>query len=87
MTPLAFCAKLVVKIYQYGISPILPGTCRYTPTCSAFALEAIERYGALKGSRLALGRFLRCHPWGGSGYDPVPDKCESRSCGCDSKNG
>lgn len=87
MTPLAFCAKCLVRIYQYGISPILPGTCRYTPSCSAYALEAIERHGGLKGSRLALGRILRCHPWGGSGYDPVPEKNESPTCKCGSKNG
>ncbi|MDR0763151.1 MAG: membrane protein insertion efficiency factor YidD [Bacteroidales bacterium] len=62
----------LIKIYQYCISPFFPPACRYTPTCSAYAVEAIEKYGALKGGWLALKRLLRCHPFGGSGYDPVP---------------
>ncbi len=63
----------LVKCYQYIISPWLPQACRYMPTCSVFAAEALQRNGALKGSMLALRRLLRCHPWGGWGYDPVPD--------------
>ena len=62
----------LVKFYRRYISPLKPPCCRYTPTCSQYALEAIEKYGALKGGWLALRRICRCHPWGGSGYDPVP---------------
>lgn len=61
-----------IRFYQLAISPHFPGACRYTPTCSAYAIEAIRRHGPLRGSWLALKRILRCHPWGGSGYDPVP---------------
>lgn len=86
MSFLASLAKGVVRIYQYGISPLLPGSCRYQPTCSAYALEAIDRFGAVKGGVLGLRRIFRCHPWGGSGYDPVPEKCESHSSECDSKS-
>jgi len=63
-----------IYIYRWCISPMMPPTCRFTPTCSAYALEAIKRHGPLLGLYLALKRLLRCHPWGGSGYDPVPDK-------------
>lgn len=63
---------LLIRFYQGAISPHFPPACRYTPTCSQYALEAITRYGVFKGGRLALKRILRCHPWGGSGYDPVP---------------
>ncbi len=65
-------ALLFVKFYQYTIRPLLPNACRYTPSCSAYATEAIEKYGAFKGLWLGLKRILRCHPWGGHGYDPVP---------------
>ena len=63
---------LLVKIYQYVISPLTPPSCRFTPTCSQYAAEALRKYGPLKGSWLALRRLSRCHPGGGSGYDPVP---------------
>ena len=63
----------LIKGYQLFISPVLPGSCRYTPSCSAYAAEAVIRHGALKGGWLALRRLLRCHPFGGWGYDPVPD--------------
>lgn len=63
---------LPVHIYRYCISPMLPPSCRFTPTCSAYAIEALRKHGPLKGSWLTLKRLLRCHPWGGSGYDPVP---------------
>jgi putative membrane protein insertion efficiency factor len=63
---------LMVRGYQVGISPFLPPSCRYTPTCSAYAAEALRLHGAGRGSWLALRRLLRCAPWGGSGYDPVP---------------
>lgn len=58
--------------YRRCISPFTPPSCRYTPTCSQYAAEAVRRYGPLKGGWLALKRLSRCHPWGGSGYDPVP---------------
>ena len=63
---------LVAKGWQYGPSLILPPSCRYSPSCSAYAIEALSRYGALRGSWLAARRLSRCHPWGGSGHDPVP---------------
>jgi putative membrane protein insertion efficiency factor len=61
----------LVKIYQYAISPYLAPACRYTPTCSQYTIEAINKYGAIKGSWKGFKRICRCHPWGGSGYDPV----------------
>ena len=64
---------LLIRFYQSQISPCFPARCRFTPTCSAYALEAIQKYGALKGSFLALRRILRCHPfYKGDPYDPVP---------------
>jgi hypothetical protein len=63
----------VIRFYRTAISPWTPPSCRYTPTCSAYALEAIERHGAARGGWLALRRLLRCHPWGGHGHDPVPE--------------
>ena len=64
----------LIRLYQKGISPHFPPTCRFVPTCSSYAIQAIERFGALKGCFLAAKRLLRCHPWGGHGYDPVPEK-------------
>lgn len=61
-----------IRFYQGAISPLFPPACRYTPTCSNYALEAIELHGVSKGTLLAIKRIMRCHPWGGSGYDPVP---------------
>ena len=69
---LAWPLIALVRFYQLFISPLLPPSCRYTPTCSQYALEALRRYGPLKGGWLALRRILRCHPFGGGGYDPVP---------------
>lgn len=63
---------LLVRFYQKFISPYKPSCCRFTPTCSQYALEALRKYGPLEGSWLAFKRIIRCHPWGGSGYDPVP---------------
>ncbi|MDA0773635.1 MAG: membrane protein insertion efficiency factor YidD [Bacteroidetes bacterium] len=63
---------LIIKLYQSLISPLLPPTCRYQPTCSQYSKEALVKYGLFKGGYLALKRILSCHPWGGSGYDPVP---------------
>lgn len=65
---------LSIRFYQRFISPLTPPSCRYTPTCSQYAVEAIQKHGPLKGLYLAVRRILRCHPWGGYGYDPVPDK-------------
>ncbi|MFA6200698.1 MAG: membrane protein insertion efficiency factor YidD [Bacteroidales bacterium] len=62
----------LIRLYQTAISPHTPSTCRFLPTCSQYALEAIKKYGPFKGGSLALRRIMRCHPWGGSGYDPVP---------------
>lgn len=64
----------LIRIYQRAISPIFPSTCRYQPTCSHYAVEALEKHGLWKGSILAMKRIGSCHPWGGSGYDPVPEK-------------
>ena len=64
----------LIKVYQNFISPLLPPTCRYQPTCSHYTKEALEKHGLFKGGWLALKRIASCHPWGGSGYDPVPDK-------------
>lgn len=62
----------LIRFYQKAISPWTPAACRFQPTCSAYALDAVERHGVRRGGLLALKRLLRCHPWGGSGYDPVP---------------
>jgi len=61
-----------IRLYQLTLSRVLPPSCRFAPTCSAYAIEALQRHGALKGGWLALRRIGRCHPWGPSGYDPVP---------------
>ncbi|MEM8536359.1 MAG: membrane protein insertion efficiency factor YidD [Pseudomonadota bacterium] len=77
MTPLAYVVSLPVKAYRLVLSPWVGMNCRYHPTCSAYALEALEKHGGIKGTYLAIRRIMRCHPWGGSGVDNVPDK-ESR---------
>lgn len=74
-----FPLRLAIRLYQWVVSPILGPSCRYLPTCSDYALEAVERHGALAGLWLALRRLLRCHPWAAGGYDPVPHA----SGGCD----
>lgn len=66
----------IIKVYQTLISPFTPATCRYQPTCSHYTKEALQKYGLLKGGKLATKRILSCHPWGGKGYDPVPEKEE-----------
>jgi putative membrane protein insertion efficiency factor len=63
---------LLIRVYQYTLSPFIGRSCRYTPTCSVYSVEAIKKYGPFKGSWMALKRILSCNPWGGSGYDPVP---------------
>lgn len=70
---LAWVVMLPILFYRQFISPLTPPSCRFTPTCSQYALEALRRHGVLRGSWLTIRRLLRCHPWGGSGYDPVPD--------------
>lgn len=63
-----------IRFYQRFISPLTPPSCRFTPTCSEYAATALQRHGIVKGGFLAIRRLLRCHPWGGHGYDPVPEK-------------
>ncbi len=63
---------LVIRFYQLAISPLIPPRCRYTPSCSTYSLQAIKKHGPIKGTWLALKRITSCHPWGGSGHDPVP---------------
>lgn len=62
----------LIYIYRNFISPLTPASCRYEPTCSGYAQQALKKHGVIKGSYLAAKRILSCHPWGGSGYDPVP---------------
>jgi uncharacterized protein len=66
-----FVTLQLLRAYKWAISPLLPPACRYVPTCSEYAMEAVERYGALRGGGMAVARILRCHPFAGSGYDPV----------------
>jgi uncharacterized protein len=69
--PLSSAVCFLIRIYQYSLAYLLGGQCRFAPSCSAYAIEAIEIYGPLKGARLAAARICRCHPWGGHGLDPV----------------
>jgi len=73
MTPAAWALALPVRAYRLFLSPWIGHGCRYQPTCSVYALEALEKHGALKGGWLTIRRLSRCHPWGGSGIDNVPD--------------
>jgi putative membrane protein insertion efficiency factor len=70
--PLSVLAILLIKAYRAVVSPLLPPTCRFTPTCSAYAMTAIERHGLMRGGWLAVKRISRCHPWNPGGHDPVP---------------
>ena len=63
---------LIIRFYQSAISPFFPSNCRYLPTCSQYYIESLNKYGILKGNFLGIKRILKCHPWGASGYDPVP---------------
>jgi len=63
---------IVIKIYQILISPLFPSSCRFAPTCSQYSLEALRKYGLFKGGWLGIKRISKCHPWGGSGHDPLP---------------
>ncbi|MGQ2982742.1 membrane protein insertion efficiency factor YidD [Flavobacterium sp.] len=65
---------LLIRLYQAAISPLLPSACRYTPTCSQYTIEALQKRGLIIGSWLAVKRIVSCNPWGGRGYDPVPEK-------------
>ncbi|MBP7102165.1 MAG: membrane protein insertion efficiency factor YidD [Bacteroidales bacterium] len=69
---LTFVLIVLIKMYQFAISPFFPPSCRFTPTCSVYGLQAIKKYGPFKGGWLTFKRILSCHPWGKSGYDPVP---------------
>lgn len=69
---LTWVLLLPVYFYKYCISPLKPPSCRFTPTCSEYAVQVLKKHGPVKGLYLAVRRILRCHPWGGSGYDPVP---------------
>jgi putative membrane protein insertion efficiency factor len=69
---LSFPFIVLIKLYQWVISPWLGSKCRYTPTCSHYGIEALKKYGPIKGLWLTIKRIARCHPWGGHGYDPVP---------------
>ena len=62
----------IIKFYQNFVSPLLPSTCRYTPTCSEYAKQSLVKHGLIKGSFLSIKRIIKCNPWGGNGYDPVP---------------
>ena len=69
---LIFPLIMIIRFYQIVISPLTPAACRFEPTCSSYSKEALEKHGILKGSWLAIKRIASCHPWGRSGYDPVP---------------
>ena len=69
---IAWLMIVLIRFYQMAISPYLRPSCRYVPTCSQFYIEAVSKYGPFKGSFLGIKRLIRCHPWGGHGYDPVP---------------
>ena len=70
--PVTWIFRVLIKGYQWLVSPVLPGSCRFYPTCSSYALQALDNHGPLKGGWLGLKRILRCHPWNDGGYDPVP---------------
>lgn len=71
---LIFPFVLLVRLYQILISPLLPSACRFSPTCSAYMIKALQLHGLFKGLYLGTYRIIRCNPWGGSGYDPVPEE-------------
>jgi putative membrane protein insertion efficiency factor len=70
--PLLLIILRTIRFYQRWVSPLISQNCRYQPSCSAYAVEALEQHGVLRGGWLSIRRLLRCHPWGGYGYDPVP---------------
>jgi putative membrane protein insertion efficiency factor len=73
MKLLSFGLIGLIRVYQWTLSPVLPMSCRYLPSCSEYACEAVASHGAVRGGWLAARRIARCHPWGGGGYDPVPE--------------
>ena len=73
-SPLAAAIAAVIRVYRYLVSPWLGANCRFLPTCSEYAIEAIDRHGAVRGVWLAARRVVRCHPWGAPGHDPVPNR-------------
>ncbi len=81
MTPLARLLSLPIKAYRLVLSPWVGHNCRFQPTCSCYALEALEQHGAARGGYLAVRRLARCHPFGSSGYDPVPPAASSHKSG------
>ncbi len=78
MNPLTLVLRVLIRAYQWVLSPVLPASCRFAPTCSDYALQAIAGHGPIRGGWLAVRRLARCHPWGGAGWDPVPPV---RACG------
>lgn len=80
--PAVFLLRGLIMLYRLTLSPFIGWQCRYDPTCSHYALEALSKHGALRGSWLALRRLARCHPWGGWGYDPVPEKTRGGATPC-----
>ena len=74
-----FVLKILIRAYQLALSPLLGPNCRYYPTCSQYAIEAIETHGSLRGAWLAIKRISRCHPWHEGGFDPVPGRCLKHS--------
>lgn len=72
-----FLIRGFIRLYQWVISPLFPASCRYAPSCSHYAADAVTRFGVFRGGWLAIKRIGRCHPWGGTGYDPVPETTEN----------
>ncbi len=77
---LSYIVLLPIRLYQLLISPLFPPTCRHEPTCSSYTIEAVKIWGPFKGIWLGMKRLSTCHPWGKSGYDPVPKKCKHDDC-------
>jgi len=80
MTMVGSAVVLLLRGYKWAVSPLLPPSCRYVPTCSEYAMEAVERYGALRGSWMAVARLLRCHPFAKGGYNPVVRTAGRHAC-------
>ncbi len=88
MKLLIWLLKGLITVYRYTLSPLLGKNCRYLPTCSEYAYQAIDRFGPVRGGWLAIKRIGRCHPWGGSGFDPVPDGgAPEKECSCSAGTG
>ncbi|MGQ9365636.1 membrane protein insertion efficiency factor YidD [Azospirillum sp. ST 5-10] len=81
MSPLAHGLRALVVLYQWTLSPFIGQSCRFLPTCSNYALDALSKHGAIRGGWLTVRRLARCHPWGGSGYDPVPEAGDAHGHG------